>query len=158
MMESINKLSQQPPSLWVSIAALLLSITSLVYSVRTTRFSRRLSASEKRTDALQTLAEARFTVSQIFLHLWSRRQATNMRPDALSFLDESIRRAEDLVKQLDAQFDALLMEPVDALSIEQQRRGAKVTFASVKKVADSLELVDRFIGPSGGSVTGREHG
>ena len=47
-------------------------------------------------------------------------------------------------------FDALRKEPVDALFIEQQRQGAKVTFASVKKVADSLGLVDIFISPSGG--------
>jgi hypothetical protein len=145
VIQVFSKLAQQPASLWVSIVALSLAVTSLVYSIRSTQFSRRLGAHEKKTDALQTLAEARFTVSQILLHLQLQRQATNIRSDGLSFLSDQIVRAEDLVKQLDGQFNALLSERGDALFIEDQRQSAKVSLASVKKIVDSLELVGQTI-------------
>ena len=149
MTELLNRLGQLSPSFWVSITALSLSIASFAYIIRTARFSRRLSAYEKKTDTLQTLAEARFTVSQILLRL--KTQKGEVRIAAAEWLNQQTTEAERLEKQLDTQFDELLSAPANALVMERKRQEAKVTLASVKKVADSMEHVERLIGKSGGS-------
>lgn len=149
MREFLNQVAQFPPSFWVSIVALSISVASFAYSIRATRFSRRLSAHEKKTDALQTLAEARFTVSQILLRL--RTREGEVRIGAAEWLKQQTTEAERLEEQLDEQFREFLSAPADALVMERKRQEAKVTLASVKKVADSMEHVERFIAKSGGS-------
>ncbi len=149
MIACLPNLAQQPPSLWVSIAALSLAVVSLVQSYRALRFSRRLNAEEKRTEALKTLIEARFSVSQVRLHLMSVRSPLGaQRPEAIDGLEHQIAEAERTEAQLDADFDATISAPLDVLSMERFRQRALLSLASVRKVLDAMPLVDRVVTPN----------
>lgn len=129
--------------------ALVLAIISLVHSTLTARFSRRLLANDKKTDALQTLVEARLTVSQVRVQLMSLRQLlVQERPFSLPELESQIAEAQKLETQLDAEFDSVVAAPPDVLSMERHRQDAKVTLASVKKVVDGLAMAERALGAS----------
>lgn len=145
----IAKLAQQPPTFWVSIAALGLAILSLIQSRRALRFSRRLNAEEKRTEALKTLIEARFSASQARVHLMSVRSILGTeRPEAIDGLAHQIAEAEHLEAQLDADFDATMSAPADVLSMERLRQRALLDLASVRKVLDAIPLLDRIVSNS----------
>ena len=148
MIACAAKLAQQPPSLWVSIAALAVAIVSLTQSLRALYFSRRLSSEEKRTEALKTLTEARLSVSQARVHLITIRSAVpNQRPDVTNFLERQIAEAQSTEAQIDAEFDATISAPADLLSMERLRQRALLSLTSVRKVLDAMPLVDRIAAP-----------